>query len=60
MENIIERLKKDVKTSSQEVKMLHRKLSLIEVHLGATDTRLRQVKCKADERGFDESKALAM
>lgn len=47
MENTIERLKKDVDTSSQEALMLRSKLSLVEAHLGATDTHFHHAEKRA-------------
>lgn len=54
----IENMRGKVDRSAQEVKALHSKLSLVEVHLGATGTRLRHAEGRTYKTKFGECKAL--
>lgn len=54
----IEDMKEHDDGSGQEVRALQSKLSLIEAHLGAADTRLRHVERRAYKMEFDEWKVM--
>lgn len=56
IENAIDKLKRDVDKSGQEVQMLQSKLSITKVYLDARDTWLRYMERKAYKTRFEECK----
>lgn len=56
----IEELKKNRNDYSDKIKRLQSKLSLVKAYVGAANTQLRHVKCKAYGIMFKECKSLAV